>query len=109
MPKLVTIGVLLVLATVLCGFSDVAVESSVGVYRGEPFETSSQNSGLLFRSLTLKARESTIGPRTCLAMRVKSGVPPGMVSSSTGAISPAPTGESALVCGQFTEGLTRAI
>jgi hypothetical protein len=36
MPKLVTIGVLLVLATVLCGFSDVAVESSVGVYRGEP-------------------------------------------------------------------------
>jgi hypothetical protein len=36
MPKIVTIGVLLVLATVLCGFSDVAVESSVGVYRGEP-------------------------------------------------------------------------
>jgi hypothetical protein len=34
MPKLMTFGVLVALATVLCGFSDV--EFSQGVYRGEP-------------------------------------------------------------------------
>ncbi len=36
MPKLTTIGVLVALATVLCGFSDVQIELSRGVYRGEP-------------------------------------------------------------------------
>jgi hypothetical protein len=35
-PKLMTFGVLVALATVLCGFSDVEVEFGQGVYRGEP-------------------------------------------------------------------------
>jgi hypothetical protein len=36
MPKLLTIGFLIALTVVSCGFSDIDVESSVGTYRGEP-------------------------------------------------------------------------
>jgi len=35
-PKLITISVLILLATVSCGFSDLDVEFGLGVGRGEP-------------------------------------------------------------------------
>lgn len=36
MRKLLTVAVLAAIAAVSCGFSDLGVEASLGVYRGEP-------------------------------------------------------------------------